>query len=389
MSESYQFIDNQQALAEFCSRISHEAYCAVDTEFVREKTYYPVLALIQIATAQHQACVDPLAIQDWQPLKELMTNEQVVKVFHSSSQDMEILLQELELLPVPVFDTQVAAAVLGYSHQIGYGELVKQLTGVELEKKYARTDWCKRPLSAGELDYAMDDVRYLRDIYETLVERMQSSGRQHWIKDELAAMSQPENYQVDLSTLWQRLKGVQKLKGVKLQVASALTQWREQTAQQQDKPRRWIIKDEVLIDIARRMPESPNDLNGIRDLPRDISRRYADTWIGLVREAKRMDPGDWPKLEKPKPLSPDQQALGDCLMAICRQVANQNDIALATLATRKDVDRLLSGKTNGVLTQGWRMAMVGEQLLSFLHGQSVLVADGKRLRLLDQDTGEQ
>ncbi len=389
MSNNYQFIDSQRALADFCELISEEAYCAVDTEFVREKTYYPVLALIQIATPQHQACVDPLAINDWQPLKDLMTNEQVVKVFHSSSQDMEILLQELGLLPVPVFDTQVAAAVLGYSHQIGYGELVKQITGVELEKKYARTDWCKRPLSAGELDYAMDDVRYLRDIYETLLERLQTTGRQHWIRDELAAMSQAENYRVDFSSLWQRLKGVQKLKGVKLQVASALSQWREETAQKQNKPRRWIVKDEVLVDIARRMPEIANDLNGIRDLPRDISNRYANTWIALVKEARRMDPDDWPKLDKPKPLSADQQALGDCLMAICRQVANQNDIALATLATRKDVDRLLSGKTNGVLTQGWRMAMVGEQLLSFLHGQSKLVADGKRLRLLDQDTGEQ
>ena len=389
MSNDYQFINDQQALADFCALISQEAYCAVDTEFVREKTYYPVLALIQIATPQHQACVDPLAIKDWQALKDLMTNEKVVKVFHSSSQDMEILLQELELLPIPVFDTQVAAAVLGYSHQIGYAELVKQLTGVQLEKKYARTDWCRRPLSAGELDYAMDDVRYLRSIYETLSERLQQSGRQNWIRDELAAMSVAENYQVDLSSLWQRLKGVQKLKGVKLQVASALSQWREQTAQQQNKPRRWVIKDEVLVDIARRLPESLNDLNGIRDLPRDMSKRYGDTWIALVRQAKGMDPKDWPKLEKPQPLSADQQALGDCLMAICRQVANQNDIALATLATRKDVDRLLAGKTNGVLTQGWRMAMVGEQLLSFLHGQSKLVADGKRLRLLDQDAGEQ
>ncbi len=389
MKKDYLFIDNQQSLDDFCSLISSEPYCAVDTEFVREKTYYPVLALIQVATHNHQACIDPLAISNWQPLQALMANQQVVKVFHSSSQDLEILLQELGALPVPVFDTQVAAAVLGYSHQIGYAELVKQITGVQLDKKYARTDWCRRPLSAGELDYAMDDVRYLRAVYENLVQRLQSTGRSGWIAEELAAMSQQENYQVDLSSLWQRLKGVQKLKGVKLQVASALSQWREETAQRQDKPRRWIIKDEVLVDIARRMPHTRDELHGIRDLPREMINRYGDYWIELVEQAHAMDSADWPRFDKPKPLSADQQALGDCLMAICRQIANQNDIALASLATRKDVDRLLQGKTNGVLTQGWRMAMVGEQLLAFLHGQSALVSDGKGLRLLDQDIREQ
>ncbi len=388
MNKDYTFINTQSALADFCQAVAQEPYCAIDTEFVREKTYYPVLALIQVASQNHCACIDPLAINDWQAFKALLADQQVIKVFHSSSQDLEIILQEFELLPVPVFDTQVAAAVLGYPHQIGYGELVNQVAGVQLEKKYARTDWCRRPLSGGELDYAMDDVRYLLPVYEKLRQELETSGRQHWINLELDAMSQPENYRVDLDNLWQRLKGVQKLKGVKLQVASALSQWREKTAQRKNKPRRWIIKDEVLVDIARRMPDSLTALETIRDLPAELVRRHGSEWLQLVDEAKAMDPALWPKLNKAQPLTTEQQALGDCLMAICRQIANDNDIALATLATRKDIDRLLLGKTNGALTQGWRMSMVGETLLAFLHGQSSLVADGKRLRLLNQDTGE-
>ena len=344
--------------------------------------------LYQVANDEDVFLIDPLAIEDWQPLKELLGNTAVVKVFHSSSQDLEILLQDLGMLPEPVFDTQVAAAVLGFSHQIGYAELVKQITGVQLEKKYARTDWCRRPLSAGELDYAMDDVRYLRELYEVLEQRLEDSGRRQWIKEELAAMSIAGNYQVDYASLWQRLKGVQKLKGVRLQVASALSQWREQTAQRKNRPRRWILKDEVIVDIARRMPESEHALEGIRDLPAEMIKRYGGQWIDLLNEARAMDASEWPKLNKPQTLTADQQALGDCLMAICRQVANQNDIALATLATRKDVDRLILGKTNGLLTQGWRMAMLGEKLLAFLHGQTALVSDGKQLNLLNQDTRE-
>lgn len=386
MNKDYTFIDSQPELVNFCTQIAGEPYCAIDTEFVREKTYYPVLALIQIASQHYQACIDPLKITDWQPFRELLANQQVVKVFHSSSQDLEIILQELHMLPLPVFDTQVAAAVMGYSHQIGYGELVNQITGVQLEKKYARTDWCRRPLSDGELDYAMDDVRYLMPVYEKLRQDLEASGRMDWITAELEAMSQPDNYRVDMSTLWQKLKGVQKLKGAKLQVASALSQWRENTAQQKNRPRRWIIKDEVLVDIARRMPESLGALESIRDLSSEMVKRHGAGWLTLVQEAKKMDPAMWPELNKSQPLTVDQQALGDCLMAICRQIANDNNIALATLVTRKDIDRLLLGKTNGALTQGWRMAMVGETLLAFLHGQLNLVADGKRLRLLHQDT---
>ena len=373
-SKDYDYIDSDEKLAVICASLAQASYCAIDTEFIREKTYYPILALIQIASEDHQACIDPLAINDFSPLQELLANESLVKVFHSSSQDLEILFQKFESLPVPVFDTQVAAAVLGYNHQISYADLVQQVTGVRLEKKHTRADWSRRPLSEDELDYAMDDVRYLMPVYIRLQSELESSKRGSWIDRELRAMSDADNYRVDMSSLWKRLKGANKLKGVKLQVASELCQWRESVAQQRDKPRRWITKDDVLVDIARRMPQSLEELSEIRDLGERLIERHGSHFLEIVTHAQTVDAAQWPQPDKAKVLSVCQLALGDCLMALCRVIADDNKIALASLATRKDIDSLIINQKTSRLSQGWRFSMVGEQLLNFIHGQSSLHA---------------
>lgn len=356
------------------------SYCAIDTEFIRESTYYPVLALIQIASAEHQACIDPLAITDFAPLADLLVREELLKVFHSSSQDLEILYQKFGQVPRPIFDTQLAAAVLGYNHQISYADLVQQVVDVSLEKKHTRADWTRRPLGVAELDYAMDDVRYLLPVYTHLRKQLISARRDGWIEKDLAAMSDVANYEVDMQQLWRRLKGAQKLKGEKLQIASDLCRWREEIAQRQNRPRRWIAKDEAIVQIARQKPQDFGALSGIHELSEKTVRRHGEKLLQVIAAASRVDTALWPRHEQIKNMSSQQLALGDCLMGLCRAIADDNNIALATLATRRDIDNLVLDQKKSRLTQGWRFAMAGERLLAFIHGQSSLRIDGEKIQ---------
>jgi len=370
-------IADDVSLAEFCEAIASADYCAIDTEFVREKTYYPLLSLIQIATEQQMGCIDPLAIKDFSPLAKILQKPDLLKVFHSPSQDLEILFQKFDEVPTPIFDTQLAAAVIGYTHQMSYADLVFEMTGVRLEKKHTRADWSRRPLSDDELDYAMDDVRYLMPVYDRLKAQLEEKNRFSWIVKDLENMSDQSTYEVDFANLWQRLKGVQKLKPEQLQIASELCQWREHVAQKKDRPRRWIAADDWIIDIARKKPTSKEELATIRGLSDKVIERNGKNWLDTVAEAVKVDPKLWPKLQKPEPLSVQQQALGDCLMALSRVIAEENNIALGTFATRKDIDSLISNRKTSRLAQGWRFTMGGERLLDFIHGQSMLgVEDG-------------
>ena len=378
MSNDYLYIDNDDALAQFCAALGQARYCAIDTEFIRESTYYAELALIQIGSGEHLACIDPLAIGDFTPFAELLAKPDLLKLFHSCSQDLEILYQKFGAVPTPVFDTQLAAAVLGYNHQISYADLVQQVCAVTLEKKHTRANWMRRPLSQDELDYAMDDVRYLLTVYEHLSEQLQTSRRDSWMEKDLRALTDPAKYEVDLAQVWKRLKGVQKLKGENLQIASDLCRWREELAQRQNRPRRWIVKDDTLIEIARQKPAIEADLSSIPELQNKTIRRHGAELLAIVANAELTDPADWPQHDKVNSLDKQQLALGDCLMALCRVIATENDIALATLVVRKDIDNLILNHKSSRLTQGWRFNMAGEKLLEFIHGQSAIcVADDK------------
>ena len=381
MQSDYSYIDSNQALVELCAKLGTASHCAIDTEFVRESTYYAELALVQVGSGDLFACIDPLAIDDFTPLVELLANPGLVKVFHSSSQDLEILYQKFDVVPAPVFDTQLAAAVLGYNHQISYADLVQQLCGVALEKKHTRANWKKRPLSEDELDYAMDDVRYLLPAFEQLREQMKSSSRASWLDRDLRELTNPERYRVDMEQLWKRLKGVQKLKGEKLQIASDLCRWREQQAQQRNRPRRWILKDDTIIELARHKPRDIDSLSRIRELGDKTIQRHGDKLLKIIAHAQTVDSQHWPRPDKIEVLSKHQLALGDCLMALCRMIAEEEQIALATLATRKDIDNLVLNPRSSRLTQGWRFAMAGEKLLEFIHGQSTISVEDDHLNL--------
>ncbi len=366
----YEYIDSDHQLARFCASIIVAPYCVIDTEFIRESTYYPELALIQIASGNQLGCIDPLAITEFAPLIELLLKKDLLKVFHSSSQDLEILFQKFGEVPSPVFDTQLAAAVLGYSNQISYADLVQQITGVALEKKHTRANWMHRPLSLDELGYAMDDVRYLSAVYQELNQELVSCKRSSWIEKDLRAMSEAETYRVDKARLWKRLKGVQKLNGEKLQIVSDLCQWREELAQRHNRPRRWIVKDDVLIEIARRKPPDLESLARIQHMSDKTVSRHGDKLLEIIWQAEQRNSEQWPRHDKMKKLNKQQLALGDCLMAMCRVIADKNQIAPATLATRKDIDTLITDQKSSRLTQDWRFTLVGEQLLGFIRGQS-------------------
>lgn len=377
----YQYIDSNAQLAEFCGKINNAGYCAIDTEFVREKTYYAVLALIQVASEKHMACIDPLTIDNFDPFIALIQNRELIKVFHSPSQDLEILFQRFSCMPQPVFDTQLAAAVLGYDHQIGYADLVNQITGIKLEKKHTRANWSRRPLAEDEINYAMDDVRYLLPVYQTLKTELDDKKRYAWIEKDLLAMTSVSNYQIETADLWRRLKGVQKLRGVELQIARHLCQWREQMAQQINLPRRWVVKDDLIIEIARLKPSKVIDLDSIRDVNEKFIEKHGNRILAIVATAQDTPTSKWPQHDVKQSLSTPQQALGDCLMALCRIIAEDNQIAVATLATRKDIDSLITDRKNSRLSQGWRFSLAGEKLLNFLHGQSALSVSDEQIRL--------
>jgi ribonuclease D len=227
----------------------------------------------------------------------------------------------------------------------------------------------------------MDDVRYLPEVYRQLHEQLQAKRRLGWVEKDMRALSDAENYQVDESQLWKRLRGVQKLKGEKLQIASDLCVWREQLAQRRNRPRRWIAKDDAIIEIARRKPANIEQLASIPEIGDKTVKRHGAELVEIVARAGEVDPEQWPRHDKFDTLNKQQQALGDCLMALCRVIADENDIALATLALRKDIDNLILNHKSSRLTQGWRFAMAGEKLLEFMHGQSAISVDDERLRL--------
>ncbi len=375
----FHYIDSNKALKDFCLTIKSCKYCALDTEFIREKTYFPLLALIQLATETEQACIDPLVIDDFSPLVEIFENTSMVKILHSPSQDLELFYQQFDALPEPVFDTQLAAAVLGYANQIGYADLVNRKCNVKLDKKYTRADWSRRPLTEGELDYAMDDVRYLIQMYEEMKAELESRDRWSWIQADFQKMSNKTEYQLDETSLWRKLRGVQRLKGAALNNADQLCRWREQLAITKNRPKRWMLKDEDLIDIARFKPATHDDLKQIGNLSADYVKKNGDAILKVIKEASQIDPSQYPKLPDFVKLNIEQQAISDCLMAICRVVAEKNQIALASVTTKKEIDQLVAGKQGSKITTGWRNEMIGKYLQQFLKGEINLACVNGRL----------
>lgn len=372
------YIDTLEALEDFCKKIETSPYIALDTEFIREKTYYPKLALLQIADSEHCACIDPLAINSLDPLIPVLQDQKITKILHAAKQDMEILFQLFGQLPASVFDTQIAAAILGHGGQVSYAQLVENILNIKLDKTQTRTDWIKRPLSNKQIEYAEDDVKYLVRIYPVLLKSLEESGKQDWLDDDFLSLIDPDNYIVKPEQYWKRVKGVNKINKARLVILKELASWREKTAMKEDRPRQHIIQDDALITIARIKPDKSNKLYGIRGLNESKVRKYESEIMSCLEKASKIPQSDWPVLPRAPIQNVNQEAMVDSLMAVLKINADQHNISPNILANRKDIEKLVSGNQDIPIMAGWRKRHVGEALLDFLNGKGLLrVQDGK------------
>ncbi len=382
---SHQLITDTAALTDFCQRLAGQPWLTVDTEFVRERTYYAELSLIQVGcgdgngNAGEAACIDPLAIDDLSPLAGLLANPATTKVFHAADQDIEILYRALGKMPAPLFDTQAAATLLGYGQQIGYANLVQKLLGVSLDKSQTRLDWSRRPLTPEALEYAENDVTYLAQVYPMMVAELEKLGRLEWLRPELDKLSDPASYAADPANAWQRLRGFHKLKPRAQAAAIALCAWREQMAKDKDRPRGHIVRDDCLLDIAARQPGNIKLLSQVRGMPGHIVDRHGKHLLALLAEAKN---GPAPAQKpRPTPLNDAQDAVVDFLMAIVKLRAAEEQITPATLVSRKHLEGLVRGERDLAVLEGWRRPMVGELLLKALGGEKSLTIKSSAVAL--------
>lgn len=365
------FVDDESTLAELCQLIERSDVVAMDTEFMRERTYYAQLCLIQLATDDVIACVDPLAISHLNPLLELLYDPKRLKILHAARQDLEIFFDLKGDVPRPVYDTQIAATLLGHGDQLGYAKLVKAMLSINVDKEHSRTDWSKRPLDDAQIKYAENDVRHLIPMYRLQMDQLTKLGRESWLEADFENLSDINLYAPRKENLWKRIKGTRILKRKQLAVIQQLAIWREEIAQKFNNPRKWIISDDVMLDLARRTPSSLEEMEKLRGWKGSM-KKYADDIVEQIRQAKQLDESRWPVEEDTIVLSTEQEALVDFLMGIVRLSAVANDVAPTVLATRKDLDRLVQNKTDVAVLKGWRYELVGGSLLSFLNGEKTI-----------------
>jgi len=373
----YQFINSQESLTEFVNNIRSSEWIVIDTEFIREKTYYPQLCLIQIAAGEHLACIDPIALDDLSSLYEVLNDSNIVKVFHAAQQDLEILYFGSGKVPAPIFDTQPAASILGIGEQIGYAGLVEKILGVSLSKAESRTDWSKRPLSQAQLDYAIDDVRYLQQLYPIIMDKLEKGGRLNWPNRDFERLTDPETYQLNARMRWQKVKGLQNLKPQQLSILREVAAWREQEASDRNRPRRWIIGDEVLVDLARIQPADVKSIAEIRGVSTDQAKRYGGVWLACMEAGRNTPKDDWPKMKRHQKPSPEIDALAEMLLLVIRLEAEKQGITASAIASKKQVVAMLQ-EDRETLTDDWRGGLVNEVMMKVRKGELVIAAvDGK------------
>lgn len=357
-------------LQELCTRLSRDSFVALDTEFIREKTYYAELCLIQIAGPSAQACIDPLSPQlDLAPLFELLQNPNVTKVFHAARQDIEIFYHLTGQIPTPLFDTQIAAMVCGYRENIGYQELVQDLLGITLDKSMRITDWSRRPLTDDQVDYAMHDVTHLRDIYRILAQKLRDSCRQSWLADEIAVQNDPKTYEVDDDEAWQRIK-IPFRRPVQVHVFARLCAWRERTAKEKNRPRKYILKDDALIELAGMMPTTPEQLRACRTVPKGFEKStLGQEVLAQITRAQSDPPHLYPQSwDRPKSLSVTQKTMADLLHLLLMIISANLGIAPRLIASTDELHQLARGNNSVPCMTGWRRDVFGEKVLLFKQG---------------------
>jgi ribonuclease D len=362
---NYKTLSNSQALSTFCQQITNQAWLSIDTEFIRKDTYYPILSLVQICTPDDQLIlIDPLSIEDLSPLWQLIANPSICKVFHSARQDIEVLFQLGQQMPQNLFDTQTASVFLGYGDMAGFARIVEAEFGVTLDKSMSRTNWLKRPLSEAQIQYALDDVRYLAPLYRKLQTTLTDQQKQA-LNHDFEQMLQPKLYTIDPNQAWLKVKGIKGLNNKKLGIVKALAAWREEQAVRQNLPRKWVINDEVIVNLAKRPVNEISALHKIPDIKPGNIRQYGEQIIAQLDKAFA-HPEEWPEKTKSAlaPNAVENQNL-EMAQAFAQQTADAKAISLPNLCNKADLLKLIRQQPNP-LDHGWRKLLLTDPLKAHL-----------------------
>lgn len=378
-------ITGTAALAAFCGRAAAFPYITVDTEFIREKTYWPELCLVQVGTPDEAVAIDSLAEgMDLGPLFELLANEAVLKVFHAARQDVEIFVYLSRKVPHPIFDTQVAAMVCGYGDSVGYERLVRDIARQSIDKTMRFTDWSKRPLGKKQLEYALGDVTHLRKIYDRLSQQLDSSGRASWLSEEMAVLTDPGTYLIDPENAWKRLK-TRSRKPKYLAMVRGLAAWREQTAQSNNVPRNRVLRDEALTEIAAHAPKSADELMSLRSVSRErIGRERASEIIQVLDEVRALKPSEYPEPPKEGADITENGPSVELLKVLLKLRCDSQKVAQKLIASSSDIEEIAADDNADVpALHGWRREVFGEDALRLKHGKIALTAEGSKIRVIE------
>jgi ribonuclease D len=378
-------ITSTESLARLCESLAGEAFVTVDTEFMRESTYWPDLCLIQVAGAEINGLIDPLAPGlDLQPFFELMNNAAVLKVFHAARQDIEIMVHRAGIVPHPVFDTQIAAMVCGFGDQVGYEAIVRRLAKAQIDKSSRFTDWSRRPLTDKQLIYALADVTHLRVVYQHLKTELDKTGRESWLNEEMEILTNPATYRTEPEDAWRRIKV--RLKSKKqMGVLVTVSAWRENEARDKNIPRARVIKDDAIAEIAMQLPQTKEALNGLRALPRGFATsRLGDGLLRAVKDGLERDPASLPALDRDRDDPSEQtQAASEILKLALKVVCEREGIAPKLVASSSDIEALAENdKADVHMMHGWRRELFGNVALAIKHGEAVIGFERGRVRVL-------
>ena len=361
------YISTSDELSAFCERIGKERVIAVDTEFLRERTYYPKLCLVQVGTASEIGAIDPILIKDLSPLASIFADERVTKVFHACGQDLEVILDGMGVACTSVFDTQVAAAFLGMRQQVSYASLVEAYAGVRLPKAESLTDW--------------SDVRYLPAIYESMIEQLVEKDRLSWVQPEIAEVCDPSHMHRDPRMAYLRLKRSSSLTRRQLAIAREVCAWREKTAASHDIPRKWVLSDEVVVEVCKRAPRTRDRLRKIRGTDQLAEKDVRDL-LEMVQVGEGVPASECPQQERHSHPSPELESVVDLMIALVRVVSEKSGIATQLIATRDDLVEFAQDRSKSRLASGWRYELAGRQLESLLEGSVGLTVRDGRIELI-------
>lgn len=383
-----ELITTTQGLEKAVSQLSKSDFVTVDTEFIRETTFWPELCLIQMASPDTTALVDALAPGiDLSSFFALMADKAVVKVFHAARQDIEIVFHLGNLLPEPVFDTQVAAMVCGFGDAISYDQLVARITGVNLDKSSRFTDWRRRPLSDKQLDYALADVTHLRDVYLYLQDRLTKEGRNDWVSEEIRILTARETYDVHPDDAWKRLK-IRLRKPVELAVMQKVAAWRERAARERNVPRGRVIKDDTIQEIAQQQPRDAEALSRLRTIPKGWERSsYANGLVEAINEALSIPKEDLPRLPKQYNAPEGTGAASDVLKLLLKIITEDHGVAPKVVASSDDIDQI-AAKGNAAdvpALKGWRRELFGEKALQMIEGKIGIKFENRKIKAVPLD----